>query len=256
MISLARRLSKSPFPTAAESPSGQQEPRTWCMVYRVSVTRTAQSMAHALVEVSSVVVANAHNPSILNPDWLQANDVLPGDSEGWKVAEPPFTTPLLSRIRYLNGLLVVLDAARLSLAFNLAEQEVDGPDQTIVSLAQAYVTTLKHIPYAAVGSNFKAFVPCENAHNVLVGKFGSGGAWRADLATLSVKLNHRLDEQCVRLVDVAGTEFEEREGVSLSANYHRKTVDCPSTLDALGKLREDLQNFDRFVTMFEEEFSG
>lgn len=212
-------------------------------------------MAHSLVEVSSVVVANAHNPSILSPDWLRAN-VLAGDSESWKLAEPPFTTQLLSRIRYLNGLLVVLEATRLSLSFELGEQEVDRPEQTLVNFAQAYVSTLKHIPYAAAGSNFKAFVPCENAHGALVRKFGSAGAWRSGLATLSVKLNHRLDEQCVRLVDIAGTQLEERDGISLSANYHRKTTDCPSTLDALGKLHEDLDNFCRFVTTFEEEVSG
>lgn len=44
-------------------------------------------MVHSLVEVSSVVVANAHNPSILNPDWLRAKDVLPGDPLNQRIWE-------------------------------------------------------------------------------------------------------------------------------------------------------------------------
>ena len=69
-------------------------------------------MRPVLVEVSSVVVANAHNPSTLNHDWLLANNVLPELPGGWEFAEPPFTTPPLSSIQYQNNVRIVLDALR------------------------------------------------------------------------------------------------------------------------------------------------
>ena len=215
-------------------------------------------MTNSLIEVSSVVVANAHNPSILNPDWLKANDMLPGGSTMWDLAEPPFTTPALSRICYLNGVLLVLDATRFSLTFNLPDEEVEHPERLVVSLAKAYVDTLRHIPYAAVGSNFKAVMACENAKGALVRKFGNAGAWRERLEALSVKLIHPLGSQCLRTVEIAPEPSGERnaEGVLLAANYHRKTTTSAATSDALGKVDEDLKDFRRFVATFEEEISG
>ena len=215
-------------------------------------------MTNSLVEVSSVVVANAHNPSILNPDWLKANDMLQGNPQGWELAEPPFTTPALSRIHFLNGVLLVLDATRLSLTFNLPVEEVEHPEQLIVSLAKAYVETLQHIPYAAVGSNFKAVLACESAKEVLVRKFGNTGVWRERLEALSVKLVHPLNQQCRRTVEIAPTlaEEDEGQGVLLAANYHRKTTTYTSTARALGKVDEDLTDFKQFVATFEGELNG
>ena len=215
-------------------------------------------MTPVLVEVSSVVVANAHNPSILNHDWLLANKVLPELPGGWEFAEPPFTTPPLSSIQYQNNLRIVLDPSRLAItAQTLGGNVVPDPDRVVSQLATSYASILKHIPYVAVGSNFKAYIEFANAPRKLVDTFGGTGRWTDGLASLSIKLNHDVGD-CVRHLDVSSStaqKSEENESktvnvVLVSANYHRETPDKDMALRAIGETSTDLEDFMRFTTDF------
>ena len=218
-------------------------------------------MKPVLIEVASVVVANAHNPSILNHDWLVANNVLPESPGGWELAEPPFTTAPLSSIHYQNGVRIVLDPVRLVVTAQTSGSSF-GDDtrscQAVSSLATTYVTTLKHIPYVAVGSNFKAYVECADAQRRLVEMFGGSGRWTSELESMSVKLNHRAQRGCERHLDLASTtarkahndESKMIEVVSMSANYHRDAHDKDAVLGAIGETGSDLEDFLRFATDF------
>ena len=215
-------------------------------------------MRPVLVEVSSVVVANAHNPSILNHDWLLVNNVLPELPGGWEFAEPPFTTPPLSSIQYQNNVRIVLDALRLVItAQTLGGNVVVEPDGVVSQLATSYVSILKHIPYVAVGSNFKAYIECANAPRKLVDTFGGTGHWTDGLASLSIKLNHGIGD-CERHLDVSSStaqKSEENESktvevVLVSANYHREISDKDMALQAIGETSADLEDFMKFTTDF------
>ena len=219
-------------------------------------------MTPVIAEVSSVVVANAHNPSILNHDWLLANNVLPEVQGGWEFAEPPFTTPPLSSIRYQNSVQVVLESSRLAITVQtLGSNVVANPDRVIAGLAASYVSILEHIPYVAVGSNFRALIECEDAQCKLIETFGGTGRWRDGLEALSAKLRHRLGGDCERHLEVAaGTAQKFDEDVStavgallLSANYHRNTPSKDHALKAIDQTSSDLQDFLEFATDFGEE---
>ena len=216
-------------------------------------------MSPVLVEVSSVVVANAHNPSILNHDWLVANNVLP-EFHGWEFAEPPFTTAPLSSLRYQNDVRILLDPAKLVIAAQTLGRrfEDDTPQERVVAgLAASYVTILEHIPYVAIGSNFKAYIECANAPRKLVETFGGTGHWTDGLESLSIKLNHGVGD-CERHLDVSSSTTQKPEDdesktvnvVSLSANYHRNTPDKDMALRAIGEISSDLEDFLRFATDF------
>lgn len=221
-------------------------------------------MNPVLVEVSSVVVANAHNPSILNHDWLLANNVLPELPGGWEFAEPPFATPPLSSIQYQNNVRIVLDSSRLVItAQTLGGNVVVNPDGVVSRLATSYVSILEHIPYVAVGSNFKAFIECEDAQRRLVETFGGTGRWTDGLESLSIKLNHRLGKACERRLELAPSmaqKFERNESKSinavlLSANYHRNTPSKDDALNAISETCSDLRDFEEFATYFDKDIN-
>ena len=219
-------------------------------------------MNPVLVEVSSVVLANAHNPSILNHDWLLANDVLPELPGGWEFAEPPFTTLPLSNIQYQNNVRIMLDSTRLAItAQTLGGNVVVDPDEVVSRFATSYVSILEHIPYVAVGSNFKAFIECEDAQLRLVETFGGTGSWTDGLDSLSTKLSHQIGGGCERHIELTPSmaqKFEDSESktinaILLSANYHRNTPNKDEALNAIGEIRSDLQDFKTFAMYFGKE---
>ena len=222
-------------------------------------------MIPVLVEVSSVVVAKAHNPSILNHDWLIGNGVLPDVPEGWELAEPPFATPPLSRIQYQNNLRIVLDSDRLVVTIQqLGHNTFTGRERIVMDIARQYVKVLKHLPYVASGNNFKAAIECEDAEQKLISVFGGNGRWIEDLGALSAKLRYRLDGGCLRNVEIAtrkGEKFEDNESKMIdtlffSGNYHRETPSTDSTLKAISEASSDLRDFLTFVTEFGEDICG
>lgn len=230
-----------------------------------ALTAAMTDMTPVLVEVSCVVVANAHNPSILNHDWLIANDVLPDVEGGWEFAEPPFTTPPLSSIRYQNEVGIVLDSSRLAITVQALRSKIaDNPERVVAGLATSYVSVLEHIPYVAVGSNFKAFIECGEAAEKLVETFGGTGPWKTGLEALSARLTHRVGEDCERHVDVApGTaqKFDQNESktvnvVLLSANYHRNTPDRDRAVKAISQTGADLRDFSDFARYFGEQINA
>ena len=63
-----------------------------------------------LHSVSVVVTAEFHNPSILNPDFLTSNEIVPPD---WTVTEA-VTTPPVSMVRYDNAIQWIVDQSNLT----------------------------------------------------------------------------------------------------------------------------------------------
>ena len=63
-------------------------------------------MEAKLIQFSTVVVGKAHNPTILNPDFLAVNGIVASDW-GWEVAET-ITTPPFAVVRYTCGVSVTI----------------------------------------------------------------------------------------------------------------------------------------------------
>ena len=222
-------------------------------------------MTAMLIEVSSVIVANAHNPSILNHDWLIANEVLPDVQEGWEMAEPPFTTPPLSRIHYQNNVHIVLESGKLVITTQKLQRNVTTcPERVITEIARQYVMVLEHIPYVAAGNNFKAMIECEDAERRLISKFGGTGRWTNNLRAISTKLSYRLDGGCQRSIEIAADKVPKLENnqskmidvVIVSGNYHRDTPGKDPTLKAIAQAASDRENFLTFVDKISEDTRG
>ena len=104
-----------------------------------------------------VLAAHAHNPSIINDDFLRGKGIVPQD---WGAPSPEsvLITPVLARIEYGKFLLEVT-ADR----FQLAERAEKGKSlvaphdsEGLYRCAERYVEILPHIPYVAVGLNWDA----------------------------------------------------------------------------------------------------
>jgi hypothetical protein len=97
-----------------------------------------------LRKVSIVVLAQAHNPSIISPDWVQ-KVLLVKEAPSNFVHTPPFS--LFDSASFL----LTVDIERLELVPKVLDEEHIS---TCGQVANAYFRTLPHIPYRSLGLNF------------------------------------------------------------------------------------------------------
>ena len=214
-----------------------------------------------LVEAASVIVANAHNPSILNHEWLRANEILPTmQGVEWELDQPPIATPPLSLLRYQNGTHIDLTSIRLVVRVSLKD-DVHEAEGIAMSITKNYISTLKHIPYSAVGNNFRAMFECPDADQKIIDSFGHEGRHMDDVIGLFVKLAYCLPDTCQRNIEINGDTVPKNDGesvenvqvVSICANYHRDTPNTETALQAIAKMKADKEDFIKFSDAFRED---
>jgi len=149
----------------------------------------SSSMKSRLVQFSFVVVGQSHNPTILNPDFLLNQDIVPASWQ-WKVAET-VTTPPLSLVRYENGVSITVEQDKIQLVDPNVES---GPGESKVpEIAAAYVQKLPHVSYTAVGTNFQSLITKDEPGAYLIDRFLKPGPWNADAT-------HKLNNVGIRFV--------------------------------------------------------
>jgi len=95
-----------------------------------------------------VIPANANNPSILNPDFLKINNIIAKDVNFIEfISTPPF-----SQIKYEDKTSIIVDTEKLNFSDSNSEKLPD--ESPIPQIAIKYISTLKYVPYTAVGINF------------------------------------------------------------------------------------------------------
>ena len=120
-----------------------------------------------LHSVSVVVTAEFHNPSILNPDFLAACEIVPED---W-VATERLTTPPLSVVKYDNGVRLTVDQTKLAV---IQEGAADLSRSNLVhDIARAYLSKLPHVPYRDLGLNCQVSVRKERPRRWLLNRFAA-----------------------------------------------------------------------------------
>jgi hypothetical protein len=190
-------------------------------------------MEAQLIQLSTVVVGKAHNPTILNPDFLAVNGIVP-PGWGWDVAET-VTTPPFAVVRYANGVAVTVELNKLQ----VTDVSVgDDPTKSkAAAIATSYARTLPHVRYTAAGINFQSFVAIESPEKYLVERFVTAGPWNSAKRRLSaagLRLVYELgDDARVTLSLDAGEvqgsdEASKRSVVIANANFHR---DCQTQPD-------------------------
>ena len=119
----------------------------------------------SLDSISVVVTAKHHNPSILNPDFLERNGIVP---VGWVIVDN-LTTQAFSLVRYDNGVEWHLDPLKAILT-ETSELAVDG-SRRIPSIITSWLRQLPHVPYHDLGFSWKLSVRQPAARDWLMDHF-------------------------------------------------------------------------------------
>ena len=193
---------------------------------------------------SCVVVADQHNPSILNPDWLVKTEIINPD---WKLADPSITTPIFARCSYVNKVQLVLEPNKLTVS-SLPADNNDLSDD-LPRIVRKYVDSLPHIPYKQLGNNFRFSTDMKDVLSKLKNKLIKEGNWSTDdISKIKTTFQYFCNGYRVNLtVESSDTREESRTDKEVSAlildfNYHRELNDLSSLRGGIDSWRNDYED--------------
>jgi len=173
------------------------------------------------LNVSVVVLAQDHNPSILHPSFLSSQKIVP---EEWELADPPLCTPPLSMVKYKNGIVFTVETNKLQVL------QAPPPEQLAASevpkLVASYIEKLPHVRYTAVGINIAVGMPHPSPEQFLIDKFLSFKD--PQLKSTALRFVFSIDSGVLNLACNPGTIEEAGQGggavklsgIIVNGNYH------------------------------------
>jgi hypothetical protein len=207
-----------------------------------------------LIDLSVVVLAQGHNPTILHPAFLVAQNIVPAN---WELATPPITTLPLAMATYSNGIAFSADDSRFIVRDS---RPLGGAERfRAAELARSYVNSLPHVNYNAVGINFQVFIAKDQPGQALRNRFLQAGALTNGLQDpewMNLSLRHTIRD-ILRTVTFSPAPQElGRTGAIIAVNYHA-TVGTQNRLEnvtaLLASAQERWQDFEQIANRLERE---
>lgn len=201
-----------------------------------------------LVEFSVVVVANDHNPTILNPDFLGRTQIV-RDDWNWRVIGQPITTPAISNVQYDSKVVVTVEPMKLQVSDNSGGSIEQNHTIDIVS---NYVSSLPHVQYSALGINFTATTMVNDAVEFLISRYLKDGAWNSNqnkMQGVGYKFTYELENGFITFsIDRGGRAGVENPVVVTRANFHRnlnlaKMPTSDQVINILNGIQDDWNKF-------------
>jgi len=211
-------------------------------------------MESHFVEFTVVVLANDHNPTILNPDFLDRNNIIERDW-GWDVFGQPITTPNFSTVAYDSQVAITVEPNK----FQITEtSQVEISDSKVCKIVSNYLNTLSQVGYLALGINFTKLVFVDDVNEFLIARFLKEGAWNSEensLAKLGFNFTYKIEGGSVTFsIDKGFKEEVDRPFLVVRANFHRDLdiSKMPTSDKAIEYLNGVDNDWDLFNNLFEK----
>ncbi len=213
-----------------------------------------------------MLIAKAHNPNVLNPDFLKYNSIV----DSLYTVGDVVCTPPIAHVIYKEGISVIADFERLQF---IDDDPVRIPfDSPIPAIAKKYMDVLPHAMYSASGINFTGYYKFENeevATSFVKDKFIKAGPWlelKGGATDVGLKFVYTLDNVkntiSIEGGDIAHTNNETAPILLFESNYH---YECSGNSDSTDnncneKLKTYISKweeyFKRFAAFIDSIFGG
>lgn len=206
-----------------------------------------------MFDFSIVITAEIFNPTILNPDFLRINDIVP-ENWGWELSAAPISTPPLATVSYKSGVNILVETNK----FQVSErrQNVDTSASKISDIAKRYIEVLKHTPFREIGINLTSFFEFEDPNSFIKQKFIKEGEWNNDTFALKeagLSFVYAIDKGSLNLKVNKGSfkdKDSDKSGIVIFGNFHRSCNDVPKheilreLIKHIDARQNDIEHFD------------
>lgn len=200
-----------------------------------------------LFNQSLVVLAKQNNPSILNPDFLRIQNIVPDD---WTVKGQPITTPPFSQVSYENGYSITVEENKIQITQDGLNLEAGTP--SISSITKKYLSTLPHVSYIALGTNFRLGIVNNNPESCIIDKFLKDGPWNStqhDLQASGIKLVYPCDGGKLTIsLDPGKFGSDGKKAIICHANFNRGIESAEPNRDTyIDSVKGDYNQLSQFL---------
>ncbi|HEY5602855.1 MAG TPA: hypothetical protein VIM41_07095 [Gammaproteobacteria bacterium] len=206
-------------------------------------------------QFSIVVLAENHNPTIINPDFCDRKSIV-DPSWGWKLKGDQITTPPFAKVQYENGVTITVEFGKLQVTDPGGSKDNMSKIREIVI---KYIKELPNINYKAVGINFRSVITNGIDSTYLKDKFLKEGPWDtkdSPLQAVGYKFNYDIDNGKIGLSIDSGTlssdvgnTIEENPVIIIGANFHRgfEAGAYKEIISAIENSDRDVEKYDQLV---------
>lgn len=212
-------------------------------------------MKFNLDNFSIVVLAQAHNPTILNPDFLKNNGIVDSSFTPNNI----ICTPPVAQVSYVEGISIMAEFEKLQ--FIDTEPKRIPFESPIPEIAAKYINVLPHVRYKAAGLNFIGHYLCKDkefALSFLHHKFLKDGSWNTygdEMPSLSLKFTYSLKKlKCTFSMETAELLRPNEPSlpiIAINANYH---IDSSSIEENISFINNWQTQFDHFSKVISDTF--
>lgn len=204
-------------------------------------------------DFSIVVVAQNNNPTILNPDFLKFNQIVPAD---WELKTPPMCIEPMAAVHFKTNNIKI--TAQLDKIIFL--ESVGGKNTNEILLPEIvhkYTNTLPHVEYTAIGLNPRGHIALDGSSDscqkYLSEQFLAPGEWQ-NIGDSPIKSTLKFaykfgDIICNLTVEEKPFKLLEEEAttnvITFAANFHHELVGS--------NRKERLEHLHRLIKDWEDD---
>ena len=201
---------------------------------------------YQVANLSVVLAAQSHNPSIINPDFLKHNKIV---EEDWDTISPPVTTPVVAQINYEKISWTITNEQCV------VSEQIKGEFRDSYYLhtcAKKYAEVLKHISYRALGLNWQIIIQMEeNTADWIKSKFLKSGEWQKGILSTDLTLKFRADDDSVFYLAVGSVN----DVVAVHCNFHFDIADDEKKIEMIGVILSKWKNYQNiFIDYIDKYF--
>ncbi|MBM4141905.1 MAG: hypothetical protein FJ242_10600 [Nitrospira sp.] len=200
---------------------------------------------------SIVILAQAHNPSILNPDFLRNQGIIDPSFKPNNI----ICTPPVAQVSYIEGVSIIAEFEKLQ--FIDSEPKRIPFESPILEIATKYINTLPHVRYTAVGLNYNGHYRCKDkefALSFLPNKFLKEGSWATygdSIPYIGLKFIYPLENiRCTINIDtteVVRPNESPQTIIGITANYHLDSNNIEEIILFINNWKTQYNHFSKII---------
>ncbi len=191
-----------------------------------------------------MLLAQSHNPSIINHDFLKDNGII---GEDWSISGHPIITPIVTQIKYEKDIAWQITPDTCGISEKIGIKPHDS--LSLYECAKKYVEVLKHIPYIALGINWQVSHALSSDPNEwLKSKFLQSDDLRKEILTAELMFKLQSKNSSVCTLSVKASNEQGANLVIINCNFH---FDFQYDTEKVEKILSILENWMDYRKTFE-----